>query len=351
MMFANDTGGNSVDGVAVPYGRAGCAGAMALLLGLIGLALPTALTQSIAFQLYLDQLFPAAVPPFGWLSRIVCALVLGAIGAGLGWLLGRVFGVVANGWTLRQLLDHVRGIGRDDDADAPVLRSADRHPDAPARRPFSAATDIPRDTDMPGWSTDSAPVVMDAVDGLIDDDEELLLDYSFADAPPMTPDSALADPPQADPVADAWPMPPVAQTDPVSPQADPVADSPAAVQDDPLPMPPQVAAPVAAADLSHERLDILLARLEAGLARREPQPAPDVAAPAVPAPDMGGTDAVPTPANSPSVALPQGGPPEAVAAPSAAPVPGADAAAEPFASDPALAAALATLRRMHQHVG
>lgn len=339
MNFTDGSALNGADGVAVPYGRAGCAAAMAGLSGLVGLVLPTGLLQSIAFQLYLDQVFPSAVPPFGWLAHIVSALVLGVIGAGLGWLLGRLFGVVPSGWTMRHLLDRVRGIGREDDADAPTLRAADRHPDAPARRPFSAATDIPHgggDTIRPVATARSMTEL--AHDN---DDEELLLDYSFADVPPMTPDSALADPPVT--MEDAAARPVVAEVAPaprpmqaamvaaavpnqagdnLAPGTHAEQSAPAPMPVETAPVPPVIEPGPVAADLAHEPLDALLARLEDGLARREqPAAAPEPKADAIPATDGAGSPAPPA------------------------------ATADSFANDPALAAALATLRRMHQHVG
>lgn len=306
------------NGPSVPFGMAGVAGAMAALLGLVGLLLPTPLIESVAFQMYLDTVIASAVPPFGWLARAVTALLLAALGGALGYGLAGLFGVRSSGSSFANLLDRLRGIGAHDDDDAPVLRSADRHPDAPARRPFSAASDIPaRHAPAGEWDQywDALPD-----DDSDDDDGELLLDGQFADAEPVIAADSHDTAPYAEPsydedeyVADVpAPSAPTSEGEPVAEPASPF------VTEAPTPSAPSGDM----TDLSVVRLDELLARLEAGLASRR---------------------------------LPSDITPTSVARDVAPPMPEAPAhGAEPkpaFPQDAALTAALATLRRMNQNVG
>ena len=128
--------------IALPFGAAAVAAPMAALLALAGMLVPTAWIESASFQLYLDALIPSAVPPFGVMAHVFTALALALAGALIGWILAKIFGVVSNGMSLRGLLQRLRGEGAEDEADAPELRAEDRHPDAPARRPFSVSQDV-----------------------------------------------------------------------------------------------------------------------------------------------------------------------------------------------------------------
>ena len=317
-------------GPEVPFGKAGVAGVMAALFAVIGLMVPTHWLEAAAFQLYLDAIVPTAIPPFGMVAHIVAAALLAVVGGLIGWALARAFGVEASDFGFDSVLNRLRGVGREDEADAPGLRAADRHPDAPARRPFSVAQDVP----VPA-ATDDAPV--EPADAVVlspheDEGDELLLDAHFADPEPMvlTEVAPVADEPVAAeaPIADSVAEPEVVAPEPEpiappveyrpveaeapieAPVAEAVAETPVAAAPPPRP----VAEPI---DVSAGRLDELLARLEAGLARRQSGTA-DMAPPASPANDA------------------------------AAPAPDGTM---PVPDDPALAAALATLRRMRQHVG
>ncbi|MEQ1509562.1 MAG: hypothetical protein ABL909_04070 [Sphingopyxis sp.] len=324
------------NGPLVPYGAAGVAVAMAALLGVTGVLLPTALTESVAFQLYLDTIVASAVPPFGWLAKIATGMLMALVGGLLGLGLARLFGVRSSGYSVEQLLARLRGVGRHDDDDAPTLRPSDRHPDAPARRPFSAATDIPaRDMPTSAWdrhwqddlTEEGAATDFEPDQG---DDDELLLDSHFADSGALIDDDNGVDPaPYCEESTDEEIF--TAEIPARSETADSVRlDSDVALATES----PVAVERVEPLDLSIARLDELLARLEAGLASRR-----SLQSDAAKSMDSH-TNQLENAAESESQS------------PSPAPETGDVIDDEQlFPQDPALAAALATLRRMNQHVG
>lgn len=365
---------------ALPFGASGVAVAAGLLTALVVALLPRAWLEAAAFQLYLDLVIPSARAPLGLTAQLIAAAVAGLVVGGFAWLAARLLGVTAAPFDLADLLARLRGDTAADEKDAPPLRAADRHPDAPARRPFSASRDIPQD--FSGTTIEARPLAHD------EEEDELLLDLPLAeDAPMMEPlvderpafapsavgfdaepvirpqerasfvaanDRPAAPPPIADmpvdvpaptlddwesgrfaPVAPSWVAPapdPAAQVDPASVEEAPAAASaePAVVGDDDLPTAAvsprwttRAAAPPPPLDLSAARLDELIARLESGWARRSA---------------AGSSTAVPVDVDSGESML-------APAADTAEPSAEADPA---FPHDPALAAALATLRKMNR---
>lgn len=111
---------------------AGLAAAIALLSSAL---VPIEWLESAAVTTGLSQLVGAAQPPLGWTARAV-------IGLGAGTLMGAVTWSVLFLKVARRAL--VVGSPRAPSASdlAPTLRRADAHPDAPARRPLSAAVDL-----------------------------------------------------------------------------------------------------------------------------------------------------------------------------------------------------------------
>lgn len=348
--------------------------------GGIGLLLPRALLESISYQLYLDTVTEAARPPLGMTASLVAAGVLMTIAVVVTTAIAMIFGLPFSKGNVARLIGRMRGADADDEMDAPSLRAADRHPDAPARRPLSAMRDIPvRDWDD-HWPAASAGETAD------EDEDELLLDNSIAppvDSPlsadpiPETPDSPLEDEADSPLLRRNAPIPDTASSadtiapeslTPVHSQADDGAshgtgfgaNDDTALSDADLSEPVSAESPHRAAmppreplDLSAARLEDLLARLEAGLARRVPAAVSAVAAPVV-------LPASATPAAPMAVKVEPRQPmainDRGVAADAPAPVPigrldvGGDQ--DPaFPHDPALAAALATLRRLNQKVG
>jgi hypothetical protein len=370
-MNASYTIRREAEGLPVPFGNAGVAGAGAVILGFVGLAIPIGWIESLSFHLYLDTITSAAAPPLGTTARILFALALATLGGAAGYVLARLFKVVPSD-LVDVLLARLRGLDRNDEADAPVLRSADRHPDAPARRPFSPIRDIDeRDTaiddDMMAPAASQPPRFAGAIR---DDEDELLLDGQFAGpAEPFAPATAAV-PPTDGYDAAGWPVgeqddgpsrPPLSlafgkEIAPAEDEA--VFDLPAPTPEDwerasqPVTLPPEpepepepeseiapaeqadfpassqpAMAPRAAApqpqplDLSAARLDELIARLESGFARK-------VTPPAAAAPESPGLPGQPI-AQEPALAEPVVDDPA-------------------FPHDPALAAALATLRKLNR---
>ena len=94
----------------------------AALFGLGSLAIRPALLESAVLSMRIDTVIAAAAPPLGMTARLLLALVM----AGLGAVIGLV---------LACKIAAPRETGM-------RLRARDAHPDAPARRPLSAATDL-----------------------------------------------------------------------------------------------------------------------------------------------------------------------------------------------------------------
>jgi hypothetical protein len=359
-MNASYTIRREAEGLPVPFGSAGVAGAGAVILGFIGLIVPIGWIESLSFHLYLDMVTSAAAPPLGTTARILFALALAILGGAAGYVLARLFKVVPSD-LVDVLLARLRGLDREDEEDAPVLRSADRHPDAPARRPFSPMRDIPESETADDEALTLAAAPPRFAGAIGDDEDELLLDGQFAG--PTEPPAPVAHAPQPNDGYDAagWPVigdadeearPPLSlafdKDEPApddvpfdlpapSPEdweqaAQPVTQDPpaeaASAVEAPAPPSPVVARRAASAqpqplDLSAARLDELIARLESGFARKV------AASPVAAASSPSGDDAF---ANA------------------ASPAPAEMAVADDpaFPHDPALAAALATLRKLNR---
>lgn len=382
------------EGLSLPFGAGGVAAIGALVGGLAGLLVPRAMLETAAFQLYLDTIIPAAKAPLGATAQLVAAVLLAIAGALAGYLVAWIFDVTASPGGFSGLLARLRGEQADDEEDAPPLRAADRHPDAPARRPFSAARDIPEGI---GGTT---------IEGIaqqhFDDEDELLLDLPVAElapdpqtAPTREPslrsvadtgsavsesvvepldavaldEMALEEMPADEMPADQMPAdemivargsaydagdamdgfdlaPPTLgdwETGAFAGEPEPESEPPvgAVEQAEPVTLaepepepavayapPPRVTPPPL--DLSAARLDELIARLEAGLTRKVPVA---VAPPAAAQPAL-------------AEALDDEG--DTLVAERPAPPPTPEPEPDPaFPHDPALAAALATLRKMN----
>lgn len=105
-----------------------------LVVALTILLMPTGSLEDSIIESGLPAILPAAEPPLGATARLGLMLVAGGTVALLGWFM--MF-LVAGSRTV--------SLGRGEDAaasDVPVLRRADAHPDAPARRPLFASEDL-----------------------------------------------------------------------------------------------------------------------------------------------------------------------------------------------------------------
>lgn len=312
-----------------PFGAWGVGALCAALGGLAGLLIPMGWIEEVSWQLYLDQLIAAARPPLGPTARLAAVLALALALGVLGWIGAWLLKVRPAVGGIDSWLSSMRGGRADDEEDAPVLRPADRHPDAPARRPFSATRDVP-------VSEAPAPVAAWSDE---DEGDELLLDAQFDE---VVQDVSVSEESRA---ARWQALEQVDSQDVVDPLAAPMPvgdQGESVIAPDRAATPAESTAPVAAApaagsvttpepfDLSVAKLDELIARLEAGLSRRE-------AAFSAPASLDRDDTLSPAPAGDPSASEPtvQRG--------------AAAEASEPsFPQDPALAAALATLRRMNR---
>lgn len=105
----------------------------AALFGLGSLVLPPALPEYAVALTGIDALVPAMAPPLGFTARILIAIAAAIVGGVGGMALAR--------W----IVAAQRSARRQTAAPGPRLRSADRHPDAPARRPISALEELGED--------------------------------------------------------------------------------------------------------------------------------------------------------------------------------------------------------------
>ncbi|MCP3735107.1 hypothetical protein M9979_09525 [Sphingomonas sp. RP10(2022)] len=119
-------------------------GALAgLAVAALFLLLPDTVLEDWVWRSGLPSLVAAAEPPLGTTARAVLTLAGGGLAAAVVW--SALFLLFGPGGLLTPKAVAVEGV--------PVLRRADAHPDAPARRPLSAA-----DLGVPTPPEDVAPV-------------------------------------------------------------------------------------------------------------------------------------------------------------------------------------------------
>lgn len=109
----------------------------ALAVAVLFVALPATVLEDWVWRSGLPSLIGAAEPPLGTTARAVLALAGGALAGAVTW--SALFLLFGPGGLLAPRAASSDGV--------PVLRRADAHPDAPARRPLSAA-DLEDDDDM-----------------------------------------------------------------------------------------------------------------------------------------------------------------------------------------------------------
>ncbi len=108
----------------------------ALAVVLLFVALPATVLEDWVWRSGLPSLIGAAEPPLGTTARAVLALAGGALAGAVTW--SALFLLFGPGGLLAPRAASSDGV--------PVLRRADAHPDAPARRPLSTA-DLEDDDD------------------------------------------------------------------------------------------------------------------------------------------------------------------------------------------------------------
>ena len=118
----------------------------AALFGLCSLALAPELLERIVTTLGIDKIVPAAAPPLGQTARLLLALGMAGVGEIAGLLIGARLAAGKRTETVRRRSLKTKS-ETDTVEEAPHLRNRDRHPDAPARKPLSAMSDL-RDTDL-----------------------------------------------------------------------------------------------------------------------------------------------------------------------------------------------------------
>ena len=206
----------------------------AALTFLFAAVMPLAWVAGISWNLYLDRLSDFFVPPIGNGGRLALALAMAAIAA---LIAGIVALIVAKpeetGFSSMRRRLHRRAemASRRDDDSALPRRRADLHPDDPPRPPIRAGRDLPAE----GLGPPTMPVVTPA-DGAAEMAFAAPADeYDYGD------ELVLAD---------------LAPTEPAS------------TGDEPWLQPAEIATPTAMPDPADNSLGAMVARLEAGLARR-----------------------------------------------------------------------------------
>lgn len=120
----------------------------ALAVAVLFVALPATVLEDWVWRSGLPSLIGAAEPPLGTTARAVLALAGGALAGAVTW--SALFLLFGPGGLLAPRAASSDGV--------PVLRRADAHPDAPARRPLSAA-DLEDDDDTMFARPVTSPVI------------------------------------------------------------------------------------------------------------------------------------------------------------------------------------------------
>lgn len=234
------------------------AGAVGVLTAGVFALLPTGTLEALVVDSGVAALLSAAEPPLGFTARVTLTLLCGG-GIGLiAW-----FALFLALGTRSVVLQRAAAPGEE----APVLRRADSHPDAPARRPLFAN----RDLGTPFLDVRAQARHIDA-DVLSEPEPDPIPEERPL---PDDLDQPLASyDPAAIPEAPADPLPPPARTDPAPASARPVAPAPALALGERLetfaltPMVRAASAPLASDDTS-ATIHALLDRLERSVPRRK----------------------------------------------------------------------------------
>lgn len=255
------------------------------------LSTPVGLLEMLVASAGISELVPAAAPPLGMKAKLLLALFVALMAAGITAAARRdapgasehrpsgpkeqrrtnsATGANIMGFALSKLAALARGHGRFGDKDAPPLRRADAHPDAPSRAPIFASRDFHGLDIFARTEPGRREIVVEAEPE--HDPVVPAAGLAMPSAPAALPDEALRVPgfnrrPAAEPVNDShWhdaaPLPIGA-----SPAAPVIAPAPEPLAQTPLagPAPEPVAASAHANPMSvHE----LAERLERGLAAR-----------------------------------------------------------------------------------
>jgi len=217
------------------------------LVAIAFLSMPIAVIEDMAMDSGVAAMLTAAAPPFGLTARLTVAFFAALAAGGITW-----FGLFLTLGARTVLLN--RGTPADG---VPVLRRADAHPDAPPRRPVFAN----RDLGTPFLEVKAEPIVED-VDPVVESPFvveacDVPEDLDTPIAAYRTPDDSPLPDPEPQPVLTPVSAPRFApheriETFGLATQAD----------DEPF------------APLPQATIHDLLERLERGVAKRAPDPAP-----------------------------------------------------------------------------
>lgn len=243
------------------------AGIIGVLTAAMFALVPTALLESMVVDSGIAAVLSAAEPPLGFTAR--AALVL-LCGGGVGVLAWFAAFLTFGGRTIALRRPASNG------DHAPVLRRADAHPDAPARRPLFANTDL----GTPFLEVRARPVHLDADDiaPLVERPLPVDLDEPLsAYDPSLLRETATPEPAPSEPL----PLPRRQTYDPSERfETFPLGpvDAPVAARRTPSPI-ARPARPTESAGDPSETIHALLDRLERVVGRREPAAAsPDAIA-------------------------------------------------------------------------
>jgi hypothetical protein len=244
--------------LSFPNARAfdsGVAALAALSAGFVAFAMPESLFSSLVETSRLPDFVAAAQPPLGETARFA------AVGA--AFLL--TFAAV---WALMAALGRVPAARKPEpEAEAPRLRRADAHPDAPARRPLLA-----RDLGEPLDLEDFPEAEPEAEPAFAEAELRPLPPFLVPQEPELEP-AAAAEPEFGDAEAE-WPEP-TPQWAPSEPEwADP-APAPEA-REEVLPLSRLAAQLPQAEEESDQSLSQLAGRIEFGLRKRQALPAAEL---------------------------------------------------------------------------
>ena len=178
------------------------AGALTFLFGAL---MPMDWVGGIGWNLYLDRLSDLFAPPVGNGARLVLALGMAAVAALIAGVAALLIARPQDIGLARRKPARARDKAADKAEAAPPRRRADRHPDDPPRPPIRAGRDLPAEGLFPTAPAPVAePAPVDAADERVDElmladlapdenitaGEEPWLQAAAADAGPLAPDPA-----------------------------------------------------------------------------------------------------------------------------------------------------------------
>ncbi|WP_411340614.1 hypothetical protein V6U71_01205 [Sphingopyxis sp. J-6] len=226
----------------------------AALTFLFAAVMPLAWVAGISWNLYLDRLSDLFLPPIGNGGRLAMALGMAAIAAVVAGIIALMI-AEPEATGVASLRRRIRRRSEIDEDTDEVLRRrrVDLHPDDPPRPPIRAGRDLPAEGLGPVGAYNAAIVA----------DDETEFDLSFAERAEDEADIGL-------PASDGDEL--------VLADLAPERADPESTGDEPWLQPAELAAPIMP-DPADKSLGAMVARFEAGLARRRQPHAEPIAAP------------------------------------------------------------------------